>query len=447
VPDKKFLPFILFLLPSALLAQTPGPTYRFFTNLGNIDVILTPSLAPQTVANFINYLNAGAYVNSIFSRSISGFVIQAGGYQFQPATATIVATPTNPPVVNEFNVSNTTGTIAMAKLATDPNSATSQWFFNLANNGTNSNALDTTDGGYTVFGNVTTVTNANSLKVMNAIAALPTTAITGTPNDSAFTNCPIAGGNAFVLISSIAQVPVLTTAGFQNAASYLSNSASGIGISPGEILVIYGQGLGPAQLTPFTVTNGALSTTLAGTQVLFNNKPAPIIYTSAGQVSVIAPVSFASLPTVDVTVTYQGVTSNAPTFQVKPANPAIFTLNASGTGDAAIVELNGSIVSTASPASVGDVLEVYGEGYGIATPATTLPDGQIITGTLPIPNDPTTLLLIDGQSVPWSYFGGSIFNGVLQVNFTVPKLAPGSHQIQIQVGSRTSPTGVTLQTK
>ena len=401
------------------------------------------------MANFINYVNTGAYVDSIVHRSVpSPFVIQGGGFQFQPSTATIIATPTNTPIPNEFNVSNTTGTIAMAKVSGDPNSATSQWFFNLGPNGTNPNSLlDSTNGGYTVFGSVNTATNANSLKVINAIAALPTTAITGTPNDGAFSNCPLGGGNNFVLISSIAPVPVLTTQGFESAASYVSNSGPGVGIAPGEILVIYGQGLGPSQLTTFTVTNGALSTNLAGTQVLFNNKPAPIIYTSATQVSVIAPAGFASLPTVDVTVSYQGITSNAPTFQVKPANPAIFTLNASGAGDAAIVELSGAIVSKTNPASIGDVLELYGEGYGIATPATALPDGQIITTTLPVPNDPTTLLLIDGQSVPTSYFGGSIFNGVMQVNFKVPQLAPGSHQIQVQVGSRTSPTGVTLQTK
>jgi uncharacterized protein (TIGR03437 family) len=403
----------------------------------------------MTVANFLSYLNAGAYTNTIIHRSVPGFVIQGGGFQLQ--NGSVVTTPTNAPVVNEFNVSNTTGTIAMAKLASDPNSATSQWFFNLANNGTNANALDTTDGGYTVFGNVTTVTNSKSLTVMNGIAALPTDDCSGdggvcpfSYTNSAFTNLPVSTNN-YVVVSSIVPVPVLSAAGFQSAASFASNSATGI--APGEILVIYGQGLGPTQLTSFTVTNGALSNTLAGTQVTFNGKAAPIIYTSAGQVSVVSPVSFASLPSVDVIVTYQGVASNTEVFQVKPANPAIFTLNASGTGDAAIVELNGAIVSTTNPASIGDVLELYGEGYGVATPATTLPDGQIITSTLPVPNDPTTLLLIDGQPVPTSYFGGSIFNGVLQVNFMVPKLAPGSHQVQLQVGSRTSPTGVNLQTK
>jgi uncharacterized protein (TIGR03437 family) len=96
------------------------------------------------------------------------------------------------------------------------------------------------------------------------------------------------------------------------------------------------------------------------------------------------------------------------------------------------------------------VLELYGEGYGVATTATSLPDGTIVGSTLPVPAA-AYQLLIDGNPVPTQYFGGapSLVNGVLQVNFTVPQLAPGSHQIQLSVGSpaRVSPMGVNLQTK
>jgi uncharacterized protein (TIGR03437 family) len=445
VLNKKSLLFTLLALPLAVNAQTAtGPTYRFITNLGNIDVALTPAAAPMTVANFIYYVNAGAYVNSIIHRSVSNFVIQGGGFQLQ--NGAVVTTPTIAPVVNEFNVSNTLGTIAMAKLGTDPNSATSQWFFNVANNGSQ---LDGQNGGFTVFGNVA---NSASLAVMNKIAALANYDCSGdggvcplSTTNSAFTNLPLSNNN-YVLVNSIVPVPVISAQGFQSAASFASSSTNGI--APGEIVVIYGQGLGPSQLTSFQVgSDGNLVSTLAGTQVLFNGKPAPIIYTSANQVSVIAPTSFSILPTVTITASYNGVVSNTQVFPVRPANPAIFTLNASGTGDAAIVRLDGSIVSSKSPAAVGDVLELYGEGYGLATSATTLPDGAVITSTLPIPADPTTLLLIDGQTVPTSYFGGSIINGVLQVNFKVPQLTPGTHSIQLTVGSRTSPTGVTLTTK
>jgi uncharacterized protein (TIGR03437 family) len=424
--------------PAAIYGQTGNPTYRFITNLGSIDVVLTPNAAPLTVANFLAYMNAGAYTNTIFHRSVPGFVVQAGGYQdpgaLPLAAAAPVAIAPNAPVMNEFNVTNAQGTIAMALPSNQPNGGTSQWFFNLVNNGSQ---LDSQL--FTVFGQ----TNAAGLAVLNRIAAQPVNDYSSLFGAD-FATLPTTGGN-FVLVSSIVPVPSLTPQGFQSAASYAPTSSNGI--SPGELLVIYGQQLGPAQLT---TGNGTFPTTLAGTQVTFSGKPAPIIYTSSGQISVIAPYGIAALPTVNVVVSYQGVQSNAAVFQVKPANPAIFTLNSSGAGDAAIEHFpDYSLIGAANPAAPGDVLILFGEGYGAATPATTLVDGAIVGTTVPVVAEPATALLIDGQPVSTSYFGGApgLVNGVLQVNFTVPNLAPGSHQIQLQVGARTSPTGVILHTR
>ena len=131
-------------------------------------------------------------------------------------------------------------------------------------------------------------------------------------------------------------------------------------------------------------------------------------------------------------------------FNVVPATPALFTLSQNGKGDAAIVHPDGTVVSTTNPASLGDILELYGEGYGVAAP--NLTDGAIVTGSLSFTG---IALLIDSQPVATQYTGaaGSEVNGMLQINFKVPQLAPGSHQIQIQVGGVTSPTGVNLQTQ
>jgi len=402
-----------------------------------MDVLLTPSVAPATVANFLAYMNAGSYNNSIFHRSVPGFVIQGGGYQL--VNALPVAIPQNAPVVNEFNVTNSRGTIAMAKLDGNPNSATNQWFFNLTNNGAQ---LDGQNGGFTVFGHII---NNNGLTIMDRIASLPVGDFSSSYG-SDFNTLPHSGTN-FVQVISVLPIPTITAPGFQSAASFASTSLTGI--APGEFLAIYGQTLGPADLTTLALANGAATTTLGGTQVLFNGTPAPIVYTSSGQVSVIAPYNISDFETINVTVVYQGVQSNTLVFPVKTANPAIFTLNSSGSGDGAIVRLDGSIVNAAKPASVGDILLLFGEGYGAATPSTSLPDGTIVGSKLPVPADPTTWLLIDGQKVDTLYFGGapSLVNGVLQVNFKVPSLAPGVHQIQLQVGDRKSPTGVTLVTK
>ncbi|MEP6715482.1 MAG: peptidylprolyl isomerase, partial [Terriglobia bacterium] len=413
----------------------------FYTNVGSIDVVLTPDVAPLTVANFMNYVNSGTYINTIIHRSVPGFVIQGGGFQL--VNHVVVVPPTNAAVTNEPNVSNTRGTIAMAKTS-DPNSATDQWFFNLADNGA---TLDSAaNNAFTVFGHIT---NAAGLAVMDKIASFMV--YPGTSINPAFTDLPLNNfrgtlqdGN-FVLVTSIVQLPVLTNASYEDAASaVLSNTT---GIAPGEFLAIYGTSLGPSQLTTLTLdSNGVVTNSLAGTQVLFNGTPGAMIYTSSNQISVIAPYSIAGASSVNLSVVYQGVTSSTFYFPVIPANPAIFTLNSSGKGDGVIFYPNEVIVNAANPASPGDILVLYGEGYGALT--SPIADGTIIGATLPVPVGKVQLL-VDNQPIDTSYAGGApgVVNGVLQVNFKVPALNPGSHSIQIQVGDRVSPAGVTLQTR
>ncbi|WP_144051421.1 peptidylprolyl isomerase [Geminocystis herdmanii] len=157
-------------------------------NLGNgeINVLLFDQNgegAPLTVNNFLQYVDDNAYVNSIIHRSLPNFVIQGGGFTTNNLEVNNIQT--NPPVVNEFssNRSNTRGTIAMAKLGGDPNSATSQWFFNVANNASN---LDYQNGGFTVFGEVL---SGNDLNTIDSIASLST--IDARVTNPAFTNLPV----------------------------------------------------------------------------------------------------------------------------------------------------------------------------------------------------------------------------------------------------------------
>ena len=144
-----------------------GEVARFTTSLGDIDVQLRPDVAPATVANFLAYVTSGNYNDSFFHRSVSNFIIQGGGYAI--ANGQVVTIAARNPVVNEFHLSNTRGTIAMAKLASGPNTATDQWFFNEADNSAN---LDSQNGGFTAFG---TITDSAGLAVMDAIGALNTT--------------------------------------------------------------------------------------------------------------------------------------------------------------------------------------------------------------------------------------------------------------------------------
>ncbi|MFZ0040803.1 MAG: peptidylprolyl isomerase, partial [Solirubrobacteraceae bacterium] len=159
-----------------------GPIVRFSTSLGNIDVRLLPQYAPKTVQNFLNYVNSGAYNTTFFHRSMPGFVLQGGGYYVDSA-GNPQPIPPQAAVQNEYNLANTRGTIAMAKVANEPNSATDQWFFNLADNSSN---LDNQNGGFTVFG---TVLDQPSLNVMDEIAALPV--VNDASQNSDFSTLPV----------------------------------------------------------------------------------------------------------------------------------------------------------------------------------------------------------------------------------------------------------------
>lgn len=162
---KSLLSSFVFLMP---ILSHAIPVACFTSNSGNFCMKLLDRQAPETVSNFINYINSGAYTNGIFHRSVPGFVIQGGGYKLvNNANGTsISAVTTFAPVLNEYAVSNTRGTVAMAKVANDPNSATSQWFVNLSNNAAN---LDSQNGGFTVFAKIL----YNGMDVFDAIARLP----------------------------------------------------------------------------------------------------------------------------------------------------------------------------------------------------------------------------------------------------------------------------------
>ncbi|NEQ98644.1 MAG: hypothetical protein F6K30_18315 [Cyanothece sp. SIO2G6] len=140
--------------------------------------------APLTVENFRDYVDANAYENSFIHRSVPGFIVQGGGYVTTDINS-VQEIAANDPVQNEFrgDRSNVRGTIAMAKLGGDPDSATSQWFFNVDDNSGN---LDNQNGGFTVFG---ALASEADLAVADAIAALPILAT------SAFPELPVIADN------------------------------------------------------------------------------------------------------------------------------------------------------------------------------------------------------------------------------------------------------------
>lgn len=168
---------LLFLSP---MAQA-NSVACFTSSMGQFCIELFESQTPITTANFLNYIQNDAYTNGIFHRSIPGFVIQGGGFKVVDGASgeSLVAVNTFSPITNEFKISNTRGTVAMAKLGGNPNSATSQWFVNLADNSAN---LDHQNGGFTVFGRVI----FDGMTVFDAIAKLPVKNLGGS-----LTNAPL----------------------------------------------------------------------------------------------------------------------------------------------------------------------------------------------------------------------------------------------------------------
>jgi cyclophilin family peptidyl-prolyl cis-trans isomerase len=127
------------------------PIVDVVTNQGNFSIQLDPGKAPKSVENFLAYVDANHYADTIFHRVISTFMVQGGGYD-----AKYERKPTRPPVENEaFNgLKNTRGTVAMARTG-EPHSATAQFFVNVTDNAfLDHTAKDAQGWGYTVFGKV-----------------------------------------------------------------------------------------------------------------------------------------------------------------------------------------------------------------------------------------------------------------------------------------------------
>lgn len=143
-------PGSLLLLAAGLLFARGALAQQYVcmeTNLGEFCMELYADSAPNTVDNFLNYVERGDFDNTMIHRSVPDVIIQGGGYYLDPLALPVEEETT---VDNEYSLPNVRGSVAMAKLPGQPDSATNQWFINLGNNA----GLDFTDGGYTVFASV-----------------------------------------------------------------------------------------------------------------------------------------------------------------------------------------------------------------------------------------------------------------------------------------------------
>ncbi len=446
-------------LPAALFCQTvTGPSIVFNTSLGNINVTLFPGDAPLNVANFLSYVNSGAYNNSFFHRSVANFIIQGGGYQW--VSNAPVAITTTAAVVNEYKVPNTRGTLAMALLSGSPNSATSEWFFNTVDN---SATLDSSaNGPFTVIGQVA---DAASLAVMDQIAAEPVFNFTGTsldPNSTgAFADLPLvnySGTTAIatsnlVLITSITQPAVVGTGPTVGAGGIISASGFGgfTGATSGSFIEIYGTNLAGTTRgwAASDFVNGAAPTTVDGVAVTVDGIPAYVNYVSPGQVNVQVP---AGIPTgaAPVVVTYSNQSSAPVNLQINAFEGGLLApsnFKANGTQYAVALHANGTFVTfgnilgiQGTPANPLEQIVFYGVGFGPVTASSTPVAGQIVTSKMTTLASPVTFT-IDGQPAEVVYQGlveGEV--GLYQFNVIVPALQTGGDfKVQVTQGGVTVP--------
>ena len=206
-----------------------------------------------------------------------------------------------------------------------------------------------------------------------------------------------------------------------NAASFLPGP-----VAPGEMVTLFGAGLGPDEGASLQLNAaGMADTRLAGTRVLFGGVAAPVIYAQARQVSAVAPYGIGGQASVDVTVEYGGGTTNSVTVPVAPAAPGIF----------AVTNEDGTANSADHPAAIGSQVTIWATGEGATDPAGT--DGKPAADPLPKP-----LLQVAVNVGDVTYAGGApgLVAGVMQVNVRVARGGP----LTLRVGDYESQPGVTL---
>ncbi|MCC6585611.1 MAG: hypothetical protein IT168_02730 [Bryobacterales bacterium] len=245
--------------------------------------------------------------------------------------------------------------------------------------------------------------------------------------------------NVTLTVSSVT-LPVIS--GVANSANLQFTS-----LSPGLLVVLYGTGIGPTQLSGPTVTpQGFFDTTVANTRVLFDDSAAPIYYVSATQSAVLVPYQVAGRATVQVAVEVNGVRSAPVTVRVVDAAPGIYTANSSGTGQAAAVNLDGGYNSAQKPVARGGMIILYGTGEGLVTPPGV--NGQITNASNLKRPIQQVRVRIGGLESLVEYAGSapSIIAGVMQLNVRVPEnVNPGpAVPIELIVGNVSSPPGVTI---
>jgi uncharacterized protein (TIGR03437 family) len=256
-------------------------------------------------------------------------------------------------------------------------------------------------------------------------------------------SAPSHSGSASVVANftyTLPPPPVVTSV--VNAASFQSGP-----LSPGEIISIFGNNIGPLFDMTTVTSNHTVDPPLllfsagsGGTRVTIGGANAPLLYAATGQVNAIVPKEVAGQSNVAIVLSHYGV--NAPTvpLPLTGTTPAIFSASGQGSGPGAILNTNSVLNSSSNPAPRGSIIQIFAEGGGMWTPD-VLFDGQIAnTGSYPAPIAPVSLT-IGGQPAQILYTGQApdLVAGTLQVNAMIPQnIGSGPQPVVLTVGSNSN---------
>lgn len=248
-----------------------------------------------------------------------------------------------------------------------------------------------------------------------------------------------AGVGVFGLFSSAASS--VTVSSVNNGAGFVTSA-----IGPGEIVSIYGSGLGPSASAQFSVDSatGMVDSILSGTRVLFGGFAAPILYTSATQVNAIVPYEIAGQSQVAMQVTFQGTTSSGTTLPVASAAPGIFTASMTGSGQAAALNQDGSLNGASNPAAKGSYVSVYFTGGGQTNPPGVTGSVNSLVLKYLVQQVSAT---VGGQTAQVTFAGAApqYVDGLEQLNVGLSGNTPsGAQPIVISVGALSSPVTATV---
>lgn len=411
---------------------------RIKTNLGDIDVQMLPNVAPLTVNNFLGYVRRGDYTNTVFHRSVPGFIIQSGGFN-----TSLGPINQGSSVRNEYREANVRGTIAMAKLGGSVNSATNQWFFNLVNNTTSLGPSN--NGGFTVFGRIIA-----GLNIMDRIAAVPLYNLGGAFNEiplQNFRNGQQPTASNFIVVQSatiLEAQPIVPTVNDGGAVTV--NAFGGFPVAaPGSWLEIFGTNFGTVtrEWAGGDFTEGRAPTTLEDVRVSVGGQSAFVRFVSPGQLNVQVPADVPTGGPLPVVVTVRGQAGPAMMLDIQPLAPGLFAPASFKQNNAQFVApvrpSTGGLINSVAPgipftdAIPGETLLFYGVGFGRLDPATTPVAGQVITGTSRVVAPVT--FKIGGVDAAVTFAGlapGAI--GLYQFNVVVPpSLTRSDAKVEVEV--------------